>query len=281
LTLTVNLVFGVIIRYAFFMLKLPRLEWISLLYLGLFVLAVMSPSLVRGNLFGLQEQRAEELLIFAFGLSGLLTFSLYQRVMERREEERAAAVRERDKTRQELVSSYEYIGAMNRQMDALKRVANQTATSLVEHDDVRKELFQSLAAGAASLVRAQQATIRIVSLDQLRTVREFHAVTGSPVRVANKELHRVHAEHRSYGLARGDRGTSVLVIPSDRHARLKAFILIPSDGNTTPVDDGILKVYANQAELLHHSLEQKKMPIPNEPMALIHAAERQAVGEVS
>lgn len=238
------------------MRKFLRLEWVSVLYLILFVLAVVTPRVITKDYFGLEQVHIEELLIFTFGMVGLVTFSLYERLMERRDAEREEALRERDKTRQELVSSYEYIGAVNRQIETLKRVANETAVSLVEEDRVRKELFQSLAASAATFVRTRQATIRIVALDQLRTVREFHADSNTPIRISNKELFRVHQEGKSHDFVHSENGADILVIPSDRKASSsRAFILAAAGpAALAQTDDTMLKVYANQAELLHLSL---------------------------
>lgn len=262
-----------------------RLEWISILYLALFVLAVLTPRMVSRSIFGLEEVQVEEALIFAFGLTGLLTFSLYGKLVERREKERAAAEAERDRAKKELTSSYAYIGTINRQMDALKRVANDTATAALDNDGIhKKELLQSLAASAAAFVRAPHATIRIIDIGKMRTVREYHADTKYPVQAPNKHLLTLHGESRSHAFVQGDAG-EVLAIPSHRNGdSVKAFILIPMSRASMPeeIDGGILKVYANQAELLHHSLASTDESNGiTEPMDLIRAAEERVVGEVS
>jgi len=266
----------------------PRLEWISVLYLVLFVFAVLTPRMVSRSVFGIEEVRIEEALIFVFGLTGLLIFSIYGALVERREKERSQAEAERDRARRELSSSYAYIGTVNRQMDALKRVTNQTASSLLDQDGAsKKELFQSLAASVAAFVRAPYATIRIVETGHRRTVHEYHAHSDTPVRAPNKHLCTIHERQRSHGFVKGDAG-EVLVIPSDRKGETvtKAFILVPVDRATFPgeLDGGMLKVYANQAELLHHSIsvtDDEQSSSAPEPMALIRAAEEQVMGEVS
>lgn len=241
------------------MSRIPRLEWISLVYLALFVLAVLAPSLIRRDIFGLPQEHAEEILIFLFGLAGLAIFSLYERVMEGREKERDEAVQDRDKARQELVASYEYIGAVNRQIDALKKLANETAVSFMEDEQVRKGLFTSLAASAAALVRGQRASVRFVALDRVRTIREFLVDPERQIRVANNDLKQVHHEGRTHGFIRSEDGGEVLVIPSDRNdLTCKAFILVQANPNDMPeVDAGLLKVYANQAEVLYRVLAER------------------------
>ncbi len=257
----------------------PRLEWISVLYLALFVLAVLTPRIVRNNILGFEEVRLEEILIFTFGITGLLVFSAYQRLMEKREQDAKAAEQERDKAKQELVSSYEYIGAMNRQMDSLKRVANDTAAGVLS-DDHKKELFQSLVASAAAIVGTSDASVRVVALPQLRTVHEYHTNPASPIRIANKKLRRLHDESRSQEILDGDQGGKILVIPSDRTGdELKTFLLIAIPEVPPNMDHGILKVYANQAELLHHSMDRTRMD--GDVLSLVRNAAQQAVGEVS
>jgi hypothetical protein len=236
-----------------------RLEWISILYLALFVFAILSPSFVTKGYFGFSEERVEEIMIFTFGIVGLIAFSLYQRVMENREKERDQAIVDRDKARRELVSTYEYIGGVNRQVDSLKKLANETAASLVEGDRVHKHTFQSLAAGAAALIRAQHGAIRFVALDKLRTISEFHLDADHPIRVANKDLLEVHNRNRSHCFIRDEEGSEVLVVPSSRRdLSMKAFVLLSTNPKDMPdVDPGLLNVYANQAEVLYRVLAGK------------------------
>jgi hypothetical protein len=207
----------------------------------------------------MSEQNVEETLIFIFGMAGLGTFTLYERVMEHREHERDQALSDRDQARRELVSSYEYIGAVNRQIDALKKLANETATSLTESDRVRKDLFQSLAASAAALVHSQHAVIRIVALDRLRTIREFLLDPKQQMSVHNRDLRSVHDGGQSHAFVRSEEGHEVLVVPSDRQDLVsKAFILVRTNSDQVPnVDPGLLKVYANQAEVLYRVLAGK------------------------
>jgi hypothetical protein len=265
------------------MRKLIRLEWVSVLYLVLFVLAVLTPRVITHDWYGLEEAQIEEVLIFFFGMTGLVSFSLYERLMEWWVKEKEVAERERDTARKELVSSYEYIGSMNRQIDALKRVANQTAASVVSHDDTaHKELFQSLAASAATLAGSRHATIRMVALDRLRTIHEYHADPQLPLRVPNKALQRSQEEQRSLTTVRGEHGKDVLIIPSDRTpSPAKTFILVAAPAHAINASDtDLLRVYANQAELLFHALSQKDRP-SIDSLALVREAERRVVGQVS
>lgn len=238
---------------------LIRLEWISLLYLALFVFAVLSPSMVRHGVAGVSEELLEELFIFVFGLTGLATFTIYERLMESKDREHETVTTDLDRTKRELVSSYEYIGSVNRNIEALKKLANESVSSFDEQDRHRKELFRSIASNAATLVRAHHGMIRIVALTKLRTIREFAVEGSAPIRVSNKDLFETHMRDKTHAFIRDEDGIDVLVVPSSRKdMEAKAFLLIPLvKGESPEIDPEMLRVYANQAEVLYRILSQK------------------------
>lgn len=231
-----------------------------MLYLLLFVLAVLSPSLIRHDFFGISEDHVEEVLIFFFGLTGLVVFGLYERLVEHKDQEHVEVVTNLDRTKRELVESYEYIGAVNRQVEALKKLANQTAGSIDAEQHLRKELFRSIAASAAALVRSEHGAIRFVSLNKLRTLKEFLVDPNVAIPISNKDLLEVHLRDRSHHFVRDEQGRNVLVIPSSRKDMdAKAFLLLPTTmQDKLEIDGGFLRVYANQAELLYRVLAQKQ-----------------------
>lgn len=263
--------------------SLVRLEWISLVYLAIFVLAILSPSLVTGPLFGIDERHVEEILIFTFGIVGLTTFSLYQRIMERKEKEHEDAKNEYDRAKRELVESYRYIGSINRQIEVLKRVTNQTSMKIVESGRLSKDLLSSLLANAASSVGAKTAMVRYIELDTLRTQHEIlHTLDGTPAfRVHNRALRNVHESGATHAFVRAEDGQEVLVIPSDHKGKaVKAYLLItPDQDQESALDITLLKVFANQADLLHYALEEQAK-VPNGPLEMVQEAQRQAIGEI-
>lgn len=234
-----------------------RLEWISLLYLLFFVLAVLSPSIYRHSFFGLSETTLEELTIFIFGLAGIVTFTLYERLMERRDKESEQAHLDYDKAKHELIESYTYIGAVNRKLELLKSLANDTTKSLGEGKRLSKELFQSLVASACSAAGAQAALLRFMETDKLRTEREFvHAPHARFVfRVANRDLKNLHDQKTLHAFLRTEDGKEVLVVPSDRAGgACKAFLVFSLDSQQiSEIDPSLLKVFVNQADMLYRN----------------------------
>lgn len=234
--------------------KSARIEWISIIYLIFFVLAVLSPSIHQRGLFGLTETQLEELTIFIFGIAGIITFAAYERLMERREREKQVAESDYQRAKQELIESYAYIGTVNRKIELLKKIANDTSTRMAENSAAPRELFQALAQNAHASVGAKAALLRFVEVSRLRTDSEFsHAPEGQPaVRVANKDLKTLHDEARSHAFIRSEDGDDILVIPSDQKRDLKAFMMLRLDQSQIhELDISLLKVFVNQAEMLY------------------------------
>ena len=237
-----------------------RFEWISLLYLLFFVLAVLSPSIYKQGYFGLSEVTLEELTIFVFGVAGLITFTGYERLMEYREKEHQKAQVDYQKAKTELIESYAYIGSMNRKIELLKKLANDTSISLVDSKRLRKDLFHAIAANACSAAGAQAGLIRFVELPRLRTDREFHHHPESSFvfRVANRDLRNLHEQKVSHAFVLSEDEKQILVVPSDRsQGDMKAYLLLHLDAESIPeVDPSLLKVFVNQAEMLYQNLAE-------------------------
>lgn len=260
-----------------------RFEGVSLIYLAFFVLAVLAPSIITRDYFGVSQTVLEEILIFITGLAGLVTFTVYERVLEKRIQERDDAEANAERAKRELVESYKYIGSMNRQMEVLKKLANQTSMSLITDDAYWKDLLQSLASNAASCADASRVLIRFVELKKLRTEREVHFSANGikPISVSNRDLRTLAEVGHSHSFARTESGDDVLVVASDKKdSPVKAHVILAVDPTRiSDVEISLLKVLANQAELVYHHLLKPK--VGGSPLALTEAVTSDAVGEVS
>ncbi len=233
--------------------KQSRIEWISIMYLVFFVLAVLSPSIHTRPLLGLTETQLEELTIFVFGIAGLLTFATYERLMERREREREQVDADYGRVKRELIESYAYIGSMNRKIELLKKVANETSLA-AEQGRQHKDLFQAVAQNACAAVGADAALIRLVNPDPIRTEGEYLHATSSDIqfKVPNKDLLQLKQNDSSHAFVRSEDGREILVVPSDHRETGRAYILLTLDSEKIQeLDIPLLKVFANQAEMLY------------------------------
>ncbi len=260
-------------------------QWISVIYLLLFALAVFSPSLIQHQFFGLAEQHLEEALIFIFGLTGIIIFMLYERLMERNERNREEMADICERAKRDLVSSYQYIGTLNRRIEVLKRISNDTSVSIYEQATLSKDLLQELAVSASGSMGGGPAMLRFVHLPKLRTEREFlHASdlpSGTVFSISNKALKRLHEERRPYG-SLIEEAFSWIAVPSDRMSGdVKAFLIVKHPGNELDVfDPSVLKVFANQAELVYRALRKQDWQEGKTVLDFVEAATDKVVGDV-
>lgn len=261
-----------------------KFQWISIVYLLLFALAVFSPSLVRANHFGVDERYIEEGLIFLFGITGITIFMLYERLMEKKEKEHAEVVNACERAKRELVSSYQYIGSLNRQMEIIKKLSNDTSVSIMEQDQLSKDLLRSLVSTASGSMGGQAALLRFVHLAKRQTESEYlhHPENGSSIslHVSNKQLVNIHDQHQPYAFLSSN-GESFLAIPSDRNrGERKAFLIIKQDkAPEEGFDPSVLKVFTNQAELIYRALKTSDQ-IDANAMELIDQATQKVEGEI-
>ncbi|MFA6160796.1 MAG: hypothetical protein WC766_01315 [Patescibacteria group bacterium] len=236
-----------------------KFQWISLAYLVLFMLAVFSPSLVRGDVLGLNEAHVEELLIFVFGLSGIAIFIFYERLMEKKEKENKEISDACENAKRELVSSYQYIGSVNRQLEVLKKLVNDTSVSIYDQQKLSKDLLHSLISSASVSYGGGPALLRFVNIEKLRTEREFaHPNNGSklPFHVSNRDLRAAH-DQGTFLKVTAD-GVPLILVPSDqRNGTIKAFLVVRDARNSeSSFDPSVLKVFVNQAELVYRALQR-------------------------
>jgi len=249
-----------------------------MVYLVLFVMAVVSPSIVSRNYFGIPEAQVEEILIFLFGISGLGVFSLYDRLVEKRLKARDKEAENAERAMKELAESYRYIGSLNRHIEVLKSTVNETSLSLTA-PKIGKNLMQSLLANAAACAGSHGTLLRFVELEKLRTESEYGAETNV-IKIGNKQLVQLHESRQPHAFLRSDDGAEILVVPSDRKdskARAHLMLLVDSS-RITEVELSLLKVFANQAELVHEILKQKDN---GAPLDKLDEVTKMTQGEVS
>jgi hypothetical protein len=90
------------------------------IYLVLFILIIFTPEVVTRGLYFLGEEDVESLLIFCFGMLGLLLYLGKESALLRVVREKIFLQRETNQIRKDLSQSYSYIGEMNRRFDIVK-----------------------------------------------------------------------------------------------------------------------------------------------------------------
>ncbi len=154
----------------------------------LFLFAVMIPDIIRGPVYFLKEERAEELMIFILGSIAFLTFIRNERRVVAQKKEKENAQKKIDQTVKDLVDSYSYIGEVNRKMDILMEVAlGLTDRSLLDAKK-EKEVYESIVNAANFLLKANSTMLRFVNLETKKTEQEFKVLEKAKTHISNKDL---------------------------------------------------------------------------------------------
>ncbi|MFZ1626906.1 MAG: hypothetical protein WAT81_03845 [Candidatus Moraniibacteriota bacterium] len=91
-------------------------------YLILFVCMIMTPELTQDGVLFFSEDDFESLLIFCFGIVGLLLYLGKESAFLQAVREKLSLQQEANQIRKDLSQSYSYIGEMNRRIDIVKNM---------------------------------------------------------------------------------------------------------------------------------------------------------------
>lgn len=91
-------------------------------YLILFVCMIVTPEFTRDGILFFSEDDFESLLIFCFGMVGLLLYLGKESAFLRAVREKLSLQQETNQIRKDLSQSYSYIGEMNRRIDIVKNM---------------------------------------------------------------------------------------------------------------------------------------------------------------
>jgi len=220
--------------------------WIFLL---LFITAVLVPDVIRGQVYFVAEERAEEILIFVLGMIAFLTFINNERKIARQKKEQEKAEKKIDQTVRDLVDSYSYIGEVNRKMDILMGVALGLSDRSTLDKKKEHEIYLSILNASMFLLKAEEAMIRFVNMKTGRTEKEIKLPETGKMTVANKILTGMK-ENINLKKQRG----SIIISSSQKINGIGCFLVAHSyDENeeNKPKNIEILKLFASQAMFLY------------------------------
>ena len=217
------------------------------IFLIIFVITVLIPDLITGNVFFLPQARAEETAIF---LMGALTFAIIlkneqQLLFHKKEKEKDE--KRIEQTVKDLVESYSYIGEVNRKMDILMGIALGLTDRSGLSEDHENETYGSIIIAANSLLKADFTSLRFMEVATNKTKKEFLPEEGEFVK--NKTLATMKdnvnvKKHRNY-----------LIISSNQEVKgVKSYLIIhnyDAEEESNPKNMEILKVFASQALFLY------------------------------
>lgn len=215
----------------------------------LFAIAVMIPDIIRGDVYFLAEERAEEVAIFILGSIAFLTFIQNERRMAIQKKEKERTQKKMDQAVKDLVDSYSYIGEVNRKMDILMEVALGLADHSILDRKKEKETYDSIINAANFLLKAESTTIRFINLKTNKTEKEIWLSKETGLVMSNEALTDM-GENINI-----KKQNDALIVSSPQRIRdVKSYLVIKGyDENEEgkPKNMEILKLFASQAIFLY------------------------------
>lgn len=143
---------------------------IRIAFYGLFgilgILILLTPHLVAGHIFFMEENYAQSLALFIDILVGYLFYRFYKKKMKNLHYEKM-------QTEKRLDSSYRYIGKINNIVDIFKSFSS--VFSLKQKDEAKdKDIFNPLLQHMlVSIAKADRGFLRFVNAENGKTISEF------------------------------------------------------------------------------------------------------------
>lgn len=219
------------------------------IFLIIFIIAVLIPDIIRGDVLFLSETRSEEIAIFLMGATGFIIFMKNERMLSLQRKEKEKDRKKINQTVKDLVESYSYIGEVNRKMDILMNVALGLSERSALNRAREKEIYESIISAANFLMKADLAFLRFVNVKSGKTEKEINPEQGAGGAVKNSDLIGMSDDLHV------KKFNGCLVVSSSQNtADVKGYIIIrgyDSEEEETPKNLEILKVFATQALFLY------------------------------
>jgi hypothetical protein len=226
------------------------------IFLILFILAVLTPDIIRSNVFFLSETRAEEIMIFLMGALAFIVFIKKEQQLIFHKKEKEKDKKRIEQTVKDLVESYSYIGEVNRKIDILMGIALGLSDQTVISKKHEKETYASIVAATNSLLKAESTILRFVEMKNSKTKKEFCSNEKKAEIVKNSELTKIgdNINIKKY--------STCLVVSSAQEVRgVKSYLIIcgyDREEENSPKNLEILKVFASQALFLYSFAHNKE-----------------------
>jgi len=221
--------------------------WVFLLA---FIIAVLIPDIIRGNIFFLSETRAEEIAIFLMGAIAFFAFIKNEQRLIFQEKEKEKDQKKINQTVNDLVESYTYIGEVNRKMDLLMNIALGLTDRSVLNKSKENDIYRSIVIAAKFLFKADFAILRFVDIKTAQTKKEIGEIDAEIKKekelIKNKKLISIIKKETTFKKYNG-----YLIVSSLQEVNnIKSFIIVreyDDKEENNPKNSEIFKVFASQA----------------------------------
>lgn len=220
------------------------------IFFVLFIFASVTPEIIRGSVFGFQEEVAETIIVFLLGATGFLVFFLKEKSMLRHVREKILLQREKSDITKDLSESYSYIGETNRKLDLMRNFISSIPDADVSFRKGKPDtVYRSFSKTVHPFCRTDSFVLRIVDAEQKSLEKEIK--TGKCRACVLFDVNRLLTLEKSVSEADG----CVIVRSPKRFGPYVSFLLFPKEVNGIE-DEHMLETIATEGLVLF-SLERR------------------------
>lgn len=158
------------------------------IFLVIFLVIVLVPEFINRDFFSLGQDRLESLVIFTLGVMGFIVYLFTEKEVRLYKGRTQKAMRDFRKTSDDLVTTYGYIGELNRKMEVLKGMADILPDRSYITEKDAKEMDYEILEYINLIVKCTESSVRIIDTKSLKTLKEI-TLGGTTSSVAeNKKL---------------------------------------------------------------------------------------------
>lgn len=157
-------------------------------YLILFVCMIVTPEIIQDGVLFFSEEDFESLLIFCFGLLGLLLYLGKESAFLRAVREKLSLQQETNKIRKDLSQTYSYIGEMNRRMEILKSMVvtlSHRDAPLLEREG--HERYHPILEAALLLAQTDSAALFFIDVKRSEMLEQYE-IGGDEFALSMRQL---------------------------------------------------------------------------------------------
>ena len=221
------------------------------IFLVLFIIAILIPDIIRGPVYFLTEERAEEVAIFFMGVVAFLVFMRNEYMFSVQKKEKEKDRKKMKQTVKDLVESYSYIGEVNRKMDILMSIALGLSDRSVLNKNREKEIYEAIVSASNFLMKADRSFLRFIKQKETKNIKEIK-LDHKKNNVKNEDLVSM-GKDISF-----KKNKDYLVVCSNQKINdIKSSLVIcgyDDEEEKNPKNIEILKVFASQALFLYSYL---------------------------
>ncbi len=151
-------------------------------YLILFLCMIVTPEFIGEGVLFFSEDDFESLLIFCFGMLGLLLYLGKESAFLRAVREKLSLQQEANQIRKDLSQSYSYIGEMNRRIDIVKNmVVSLPQSKATIFEKTGKELYDPIIDATGLLAQSDCVGLYFVSTESGELIEQYVVGDGEHI----------------------------------------------------------------------------------------------------